>query len=236
MGEGQKGRGKEIDLDQQIGFLRRLRFFADFDDHELKQFLAVSKWLRVPKGALVVREGTMERAFYILVKGEAQVVKSGRGKKPVVLTTLAPGECIGEMAMVTELKRTADVVASQDAFVLRMEPEVVSTASVFLQLKFYKRFSEILVSRLDQANRRMVGEEAVAPSPEPEAAVVTKAEPSVVEAPVAPPEPTRTRRSWRGLPPMPTPEDRRNPSKIQPKIKAELIRCINPAVAKAIER
>lgn len=233
MAEEQKGQGREIDLDQQIVFLRRLRFFSDFDDHELKQFLAVSKWLRVPKGAFVVREGTMERAFYILVKGEAEVIKAGRGKKPVVLTTLAAGECIGEMAMVTELKRTADVIASQDAFVLRMEPEVVSTASVFLQLKFYKRFSEILVSRLDLANRRMAGGEEVVEAAEAGAVAETEAA-KPVAAPAATAAPKASRMKLI-LPPMPNPEDRLPPSKVQRRIRAEQIRCINPAVAREIE-
>lgn len=235
MGEGQKGRGREVDLDQRIGFLRQLRFFADFDDHELEQFLAVSKWLRVPKGAFVVREGTTERAFYILVKGEAQVVKAGRGKKSVVLTTLVAGECIGEMAMVTELKRTADVIASQDTFVLRMEPEVVSTANVFLQLKFYKRFSEILVSRLDQANRRMAGEEAVARPPE-RLAVSAAPAATPVAASSKPAEAPPKKMTRPVLPPMPSPELRLNPSKILLLIKAEQIRCINPAVAREIKR
>lgn len=235
MGKEQQGRGREIDHEQQIVFLRRLHFFADFDDHELKQFLAVSKWLRVPKGAFVVREGTMERAFYILVKGEAQVVKAGKGKKPVVLTTLTAGDCIGEMAMVTELKRTADVVASRDAFVLRMEPEVVSTASVFLQLKFYKRFSEILVSRLDQANRRMAGGEAEAEAVAPEIAAAPQAAKPVV-APVVAQEGGKTRGTTLALPPMPIAENRLSPSRIQQRIKVEHIRCINPAVAKEIKR
>ncbi|HSR37125.1 MAG TPA: HDOD domain-containing protein, partial [Desulfurivibrionaceae bacterium] len=119
----------------------------------------------------------------------------------------------------------------------RMEPEVVSTASVFLQLKFYKRFSEILVSRLDQANRRMVGEEAVA---EPEPAVVEAPKPVPLAAPPeTQPEAraetkTETKARRRPLPPMPKPEARLTPSKMQPRIKAEHIRCINPAVAKAI--
>lgn len=239
MGEGRKERGKEIDLEQQIGFLRRLHFFADFDDHELKQFLAVSKWLRVPKGAHVVREGTMERAFYILVKGEAQVVKAGKGKKPVVLTTLSAGECIGEMAMVAELKRTADVVASQDAFVLRMEPEVVSTASVFLQLKFYKRFSEILVARLDQANRRVAGEELVAAAPAAEVEERPAPAKPITARPAAQAETgaaAREQAAWMALPSMPSQENRLTPSKIQHRIKAEQIRCINPGVAAAIDR
>jgi CRP-like cAMP-binding protein len=97
---------KEIDLDEQIEFLKS-NFFHGFDDHELKQFLQVSKWLRVPANTVIIKEDTTERAFYILVRGEVRVEKRLPGKaKPIQLTTLATGDCFGEMALVTD-KRTA---------------------------------------------------------------------------------------------------------------------------------
>lgn len=244
MADKMQERGKELGLDQQIVFLRKVSFFKDFDDHELKQFLAVSKWLKVPKGALVIREGTTERAFYILVKGEAQVIKAARDRKSVVLTTLEAGDCFGEMAMVTEIRRTADVVASRDAFVLRVEPEIVSTSSVFLQLKFYKRFCEILVSRLALANRRMAGGETVAdestPPPEkPRKVEKTGEEASSAGEKVAGAGATEiaippARRLI--LPPMPVPEERLTASKIRQRITPDNFRAVNPWVAQELER
>ena len=59
----------------------------DFDNSELRQFLTVSKWLKVPKGTTIIKENTTEKAFYILVKGEAEVCKTaGKKKKTVTLT------------------------------------------------------------------------------------------------------------------------------------------------------
>lgn len=236
---------KDIDLDQQVEFLKKISFFQGFDDHELRQFLAVSKWLKVRKGALIIKENTTEKAFYILVKGEVEVVKSGgKGQKTIQLNTLATGDCFGEMAMVTEIKRTADVKAIKDSFILRLEPDVISTSNVFLQLKFYKRFCEIMVTRLDKANKQMAGQDVLSyEPPEPE---IEKPEPPKKIAAVqkkedvtpAQDEPKKEKESLdihlALLPAMPEKGDRLTTTRIQRKINPEQIFPINPAVASRI--
>ncbi|MCK5436363.1 MAG: hypothetical protein KAI90_00040, partial [Desulfobulbaceae bacterium] len=62
-----------MEQSKQISLLKRIAFFNDFDDHELRQFLSVSKWLKVPEKTLIIKEDTVERIFYILVKGEVSV-------------------------------------------------------------------------------------------------------------------------------------------------------------------
>lgn len=150
---------KDIDIEQRINFLKRINFFNDFDDHELRQFLGVSKWLRLTKDTVIIRENTVERVFYIIVKGTVSVFKSiDGGKRSLELTTLTIGDCFGEMALVMETRRTAGVVTTTECYILRVEPEIIATSNLFLQLKFYKRFCEILVSRLIMANERVIKE------------------------------------------------------------------------------
>jgi len=145
-----------LNIDEQITFLKKIDFFENFDDHELRQFLAVTKWLKVATDTLIIKENTMERVFYVLVKGEVSVFKTlDEGKRTMELTTLKAGSCFGEMSLVMDVKRTAGVIARCDSFLLMVEPEIISTSNVFLQLKFYKRFCEIMVSRLIRANERM---------------------------------------------------------------------------------
>lgn len=237
MGESKKATDKESELRQQADFLRNLAFFHDFDDHELRQFLVVSKWFRVPKGALIIKEGAVERAFYILVRGEAEVTKRGRGKQATVLTTLQAGACFGEMALVGESKRTAGVVAKNEAFVLRVEPEIMHGSNVFLQLKFYKRFCETLVTRLDLANRRMTGEEvdveatlrqalgAAVPAPDEAGSAV-----------VADGKPRPAKRKAPSLPSMPDPQTKLSANKLRPRVRADRLRAINPAVNRELRR
>lgn len=174
--ESEKDRG--ISQEQQIGFLKKILFFEGFDEHELRQFLVVGRWLRVPVGTMVIHEDSVDRVFYILVRGEVAVVKQVESGSEVELTRLHTGDCFGEMSLVTEVKRTAGVKTTEDSYLLMVEAEILNTSNLFLQVKFYRRFCEILVSRLIQANRKMTaGQEAeaesaehpVAPQPSPEA-------------------------------------------------------------------
>lgn len=142
-------------FDQQINFLKKIPFFQDFDDHELKQLLAVSRWLKVPAGTLIIKEDTMEKVFYILVKGSVSVFITVEQGQTIELTKLATGATFGEMALVSETRRTAGVKTTSDSYILMVEPDILNQASVFLQLKFYRRFCEILVTRLIAANKRM---------------------------------------------------------------------------------
>lgn len=177
-----QAKGKEIDVAQQISFLKRIHFFHDFDDSELHQFLAVSTWLKVPQRKEIIRENTIERCFYILVKGTVSVFKSVEdGSTSIELTTLSTGDCFGEMALVVETKRTAGVRALTESFILKVEPEIINTSTVFLQLKFYRRFCEVLVTRLISANERMTKQ------PHPKAASLL--EPKGLAAQTVPPPP-----------------------------------------------
>lgn len=234
---------KEIDLDEQIEFLKKVSFFHGFDDQELKQFLQVSKWLRVPPNTVIIKENTTERAFYILVRGEVRVEKRLPEKtKPIQLTTLTTGDCFGEMALVTEIKRTADVVASTESFILRVEPEIVSTSSVFLQLKFYKRFCERLVTRLDLANKRVAGWDSEEAKPSILQKVLSdgvplEGEEKASQPPIKPgqgrglPVKTGKTRAPIAPPPMPDKDDRQTPSKLYQRVHPEAVLPVNPGVA-----
>ncbi|MDA8419472.1 MAG: cyclic nucleotide-binding domain-containing protein, partial [Desulfobacteraceae bacterium] len=135
-----------LEIEQQIAFLKRIEFFDNFDDHELRQFLQVAKWLKTPDGTLIIRENTRERVFYILVKGEVSVFKTREEDgRSLELTTLRSGACFGEMSLVMDVKRTAGVISRGESFLLMVEPEIINSSNLFLQLKFYKRFCEILV-------------------------------------------------------------------------------------------
>lgn len=151
-----KKKTEDADL-SQARFLKKIVFFQDFDDNELKQLLSVSRWLKVVPGTLIIKEDTTEKVLYILVKGTVAVFMTinneGETKE---LTRLHTGATFGEMAFVSEAKRTAGVEAIDECYLLRVEPEILGRASVFLQLKFYQRFCEILVSRLIATNKKVI--------------------------------------------------------------------------------
>ena len=234
---------KSADLSQQIKFLKGIAFFNDFDDHELNQFLSVSKWLKVARGTMIIEENTVEKVFYILVRGEVSVFKDTGGGNTVELTRLATGDCFGEMALLGEIRRTAGVAASSDCFILRVEPEIINRSNVFLQLKFYKRFCEIMVSRLEQANRRMAESrpteiEAEAPPtslapPPPLHDLETEMAPAKKRSP-RPQAKGKKTVTPSGNPPLPGKKERISASRIRRRIDPDQPLPVNPVVARKI--
>lgn len=233
-----------MDIDQQINFLKKIDFFEGFDDHELRQFLAVTKWLKVPKNKHIIKEDTMERVFYILIKGNVSVVKTlNKGKKTVELTTLGPGACFGEMSLVMDIKRTAGVITQTDCFILMVEPGIINTSNVFLQLKFYKRFAEILVSRLIQANEKMATSERAGNLESLK--VITLPNEEAEESPLHQAEPTSLHETASSsavqeetimvFPPLPDKKDRIVRKKIHRKITAAIELPVNPVVIAQLE-
>lgn len=217
--------------DPRVNFLKKISFFATFDDHELKQLLAVSRWLKVPAGTRIIKEGSTDRLLYILVRGDVSVFKTVKGKR-LELTTLSTGATFGEMAMVAETKRTAGVETLSETYILMVEPEILHHANVFLQLKFYKRFCSIMVERLVDANRRIAGEPVVKPTPPVSTAPVKKK--PVLKAPAKKEEPVvkkaSTRVDFSDLPPLPK-EKSVAKTRMQRRVHAHLDLPVNPAVA-----
>jgi CRP/FNR family transcriptional regulator, cyclic AMP receptor protein len=81
-------------------------FFSALDEKKRKALAAQGKELSYKPGDTIVDEGTMGVGFYLLVDGKAEVRKSGK-----VIATLNKGQFFGEMSLIDEQPRSADVVA-----------------------------------------------------------------------------------------------------------------------------
>jgi CRP-like cAMP-binding protein len=75
----------------------------------------------IREGEFVVRIGDSDRCLYMIVEGEVEVRRGERS-----LARLAAGEFFGEIALLEDSPRTADVVALSRGRVLRLSrPELL---------------------------------------------------------------------------------------------------------------
>jgi HlyB family type I secretion system ABC transporter len=72
-------------------------------------------------GAVIVREGDVADALYVLVSGRARVVKLGDSGEEVALNVLRAGDAFGEMGLLERTTRMATVRASSDVEALRLD-------------------------------------------------------------------------------------------------------------------
>src|SRR5262249_57503115 len=77
--------------------------------------------MRFRAGDVVIRQGDEPDRFYIVVDGEVDVVRHTAEGADVPLATLRHGEVFGEIGILEETRRTADVRARSDVEVLALD-------------------------------------------------------------------------------------------------------------------
>jgi serine/threonine protein kinase len=129
--------------------LRRLRFFDRFSDSEIEEVLNASTLTNHAAGAVIVQEGEIENAFYIVVVGTAEVRRMGKA-----LHRLEKGDCYGESGFRPGQRSTASVVARSQVLALKVSGTRLGQRSEGCQLRFYKTFLESMIDRLSAAGVR----------------------------------------------------------------------------------
>jgi len=94
--------------DKPLEYLKEVPLFSNFSKKQLKSVIKTAKEKEFDEGEAIVREGESTKAgFYLILKGQVEVK---RGDK--VLTKLGSGQFFGEMAVLDEKPRSADVIAT----------------------------------------------------------------------------------------------------------------------------
>ena len=130
--------------------VQNLHFFKEFHDSDLWELINAAEWVRLKQGEEIVQEGQADTSFYVLVNGEVAVSKSGRE-----IVRLYPGDCFGEMGLISRRPRTATISAVTDITVMKLRDTVIDRTSINCQLKFQRRFLTALIERLEHATERI---------------------------------------------------------------------------------
>ncbi|HOC00193.1 MAG TPA: cyclic nucleotide-binding domain-containing protein [Verrucomicrobiota bacterium] len=154
--EGAAGEARKAPHGLKAGSLRRIKIFAEMDDRQLASFLEYMEVLKFPPNGALCREGEPGDGMYLVLEGEvrARVLVEGR---EVTLDTLGVGECFGEMAVLDESPRSADVIANSDSVVLKIS--AASLRKVFqeapaLAAPFLLALSRTMTGRIRKLTKR----------------------------------------------------------------------------------
>jgi CRP-like cAMP-binding protein len=101
--------------------LDRLAELTDIEDPSaLRELEKHVSWLALPSKTALFRQGDPGDALYFVLEGELDVVAERDDGSAVRIDRAGRGETLGEMALLTNAPRSAAVIASTDAAVLRL--------------------------------------------------------------------------------------------------------------------
>lgn len=142
---------QELDEAARLKLCRRLKFFGDFSDDELREVIRNSQWRNLASGRNIVTEGELDDSFFVLVSGEVSVWKGD-----TELGILREGDCFGEMGFGGRIKRTATIRARGTVDLLVISAAAIERANRDVQLKFHKVFVKTLIERLAKTNEKLL--------------------------------------------------------------------------------
>lgn len=116
-----------IDTAHREEFLRSTELFKDLSEQQIAFIIPYLKEKHVPAGGEIIQEGTPADNLYILISGEAEVVKKESDSDVLHgLSTLGPGEVLGELAFLDQGMRSASVMAKTDCYLWELRIEDLS--------------------------------------------------------------------------------------------------------------
>lgn len=134
-----------------ISSLGGVSFFSGLNKKQLKTIADSGKEINYKQGDTIVEEGTMGVGFYLVLDGKVEVRKGAK-----VLSALSKGQFFGEMSLVDDQPRSADVVAIQQTRCF--------TISTWVFSALIKQHPELALPMLKVMARRLRDAQSTKPS------------------------------------------------------------------------
>ena len=115
---------RRAELAPRIALLESCDLFEHVADGDLTQLAAAAEELTVAAGEVVITEGDIPDAFYVVVAGTVGVVSSGDDGVPTRVPDLGAGDWFGEIGLIEAVPRTATVTALSDVRLMSIPGDV----------------------------------------------------------------------------------------------------------------
>ena len=140
-----------IRQDAKLALLNGVPMFKGLSKKELLAVSRATEQLEYGAGEVLARQDSVGNEAYVVVEGSITVRRNGRK-----VATLGSGDVAGEMALLDDEPRSADLVAAQDSVVLYISRREFG-GLLETNTKLMGKVLRSLAQRLREADRSLYG-------------------------------------------------------------------------------
>lgn len=133
--------------------LRRVTVFADLDVSALRVLARVAHLKTLPRNAFLFYQDDPGDAAFVVRTGEIAILVATADGRELVINELGPGECFGELALLTNAPRSASALARRDSEIILL-PRSEFLDELEHQPKLMRHILEITAQRLRASTDR----------------------------------------------------------------------------------
>lgn len=130
--------------------IKDIPMFAQFTEEDKRGFAQLEhSVLAFKKGDHIIREGSLNTSLYLLLRGSAEVTKSGYDSPIAVLKA---GSVFGEISFLTSRPRHNNVLARENSLMIKIDDNLLTKVKPEVRDKIKNHLIELLAERLDAMN------------------------------------------------------------------------------------
>jgi hypothetical protein len=136
--------------------LRRIKILGNMTDEQLERFAEFMEVEKIPQWSVVVRQGDQGDTMYFILEGEMRVRTEIMGKE-TILASLGVGDFFGDISLLDQGPRSADVVANAECLVVKISSSAfdqLSKAAPEIATPFLRAIGKTLTARIRAGNKR----------------------------------------------------------------------------------
>lgn len=100
--------------------IRKIKLFNGLTTEEIANLFAHCKQIQLNEGEILFKKGDIGKNLYVLISGEIEIFDEEKH-----ICFLSPGEMLGEMAVITQSKRSASARAVEDSVLLDLNLNII---------------------------------------------------------------------------------------------------------------
>lgn len=148
-----------LSLNLQAKVINDCPLFTGLSTWSIKQVILLSDVRLYSAGDTIISQGSTGEEMYVLLEGEVSVQIMRDNSSLVTVNTIQPGGLFGEIALISQIPRTANVISTTNSRLLTLKWDSIKRISRFhsrIATRLFQNLASIVGNRLSKSDNLTV--------------------------------------------------------------------------------